>query len=222
MRWRAAPTRNCVTAWASRTLPFCKRGSARSKARKRVPLWSLGAVSMEKLKNLVRRWHYCKHDLTNWINARTTILSTKTNAGSTWQKARSMQESLGTQSIQSGCQPATAGLQGLEGWTPTLSAASGTLTSVTVSSAVFYEIEKRVDFWFLATITTNGSATGAFKFTLPFTAVLGQAYGEESALSGNALLGSISGNVCSVTTYNNGYPGANGAVIKVQGTFFRS
>jgi hypothetical protein len=56
-----------------------------------------------------------------------------------------------------------------QAWTPTMSATSGTFTTVTVNLARYTQIQKlviaKIDF----TITTIGTATGLPRFTLPVT-----------------------------------------------------
>lgn len=110
------------------------------------------------------------------------------------------------------------------GWTPTIAASSGALTSVTLGSAQYYETEKKIDFELVFTITTNGTGAGSLTFTYPagFTAVGGNGYGRESTISGKALSVSVGSALGSIFNYDNSYPGANGAQITVSGTFARA
>lgn len=112
---------------------------------------------------------------------------------------------------------------GWQNWTPTISAASGSFTSVTLNAAAYYETEKNIDFVFKMTITTNGSAAGSISFTLPppFSANYGTGLGKESPNTGKALVCVCSGGTGVITFYDNSYPGANGSVIQVTGRFTR-
>lgn len=112
---------------------------------------------------------------------------------------------------------------GWQNWTPTITPASGTFTSITLNSAAYYETEKNIDFIFKMTITTNGTAAGNISFTLPppFSANFGGGVGRESPNNGKALICICSGATGVITFYDNGYPGANGSVIQVTGSFTR-
>lgn len=78
-----------------------------------------------------------------------------------------------------------------ETWTPTITASSGTFTTVTLGTNRYMRIQKLVIVVFDATVTSIGTATGAMQTTLPVTAktggfVDGLAIGtwREKALSG--------------------------------------
>lgn len=76
-----------------------------------------------------------------------------------------------------------------ETWTPTVSAASGTITSSTIQSARYARINKIVTGQITFTITNVGTGTGSPIFTLPITAaatVTGVVIGSyrETALTG--------------------------------------
>lgn len=112
---------------------------------------------------------------------------------------------------------------GWQNWTPTISPASGSFTSITLNSAYYYETEKNIDFVFKMTINTNGTAAGNISFTLPppFSANFGGGFGRESPNNGKALICVCNGATGVITFYDNGYPGANGSVIQVTGSFTR-
>jgi hypothetical protein len=57
-----------------------------------------------------------------------------------------------------------------ETWTPTYSASSGTLTTVTTNLARYMRIQKTVTAQIVFTITNIGTASGRPFFTLPITA----------------------------------------------------
>jgi hypothetical protein len=112
---------------------------------------------------------------------------------------------------------------GWQSWTPTITPASGAFTSVTLNSAAYYETEKNIDFVIKLTINTNGTAAGNISFTLPppFSANYGSAVGRESPNNGKALICVCSGATGVITFYDNSYPGADGSVIQVTGSFTR-
>jgi hypothetical protein len=71
-------------------------------------------------------------------------------------------------------------------------------------------------------ITTNGSAAGAVRVSLPAApAVIGKLTGREVALTGNDLQGELrpSSNVIEITRYDNAYPGSNGARLVLSGSY---
>lgn len=113
---------------------------------------------------------------------------------------------------------------GIKTWTPTVTSGTGAITTSTVNLAQYYEVEKLVHFFFSVTITTNGTGATSINFTLPFTANIDCiAVGHEIALTGSILKGRVAAasNSMAVTTYNNAYPGGNGAIIEATGTFVR-
>lgn len=107
-------------------------------------------------------------------------------------------------------------------WSPTVTAGSGALSSVSVLNADYYEQHARIDFYVSIKINTNGTGASVIKATLPFDCSWGVLTGREDGVTGNALIGEVSGNILTVRTYNNGYPGADGAVITLAGFAFRT
>ena len=106
-------------------------------------------------------------------------------------------------------------------YTPTLSAAVGTLTAATAAMR-YTKIGNRIFYFVIITITTNGTAATNLRFTLPATPAGGNA-------SASGMITS-SGIACAATwqtaltamvcvNYNNAYPGADGAVIELNGHF---
>lgn len=75
-------------------------------------------------------------------------------------------------------------------WAPTISSVGGTITAHTVNAALYCQIGKTILFQLDVTITTVGTATGAFQWTHPVTAAAGlPAFcGIEAALTGVALV----------------------------------
>jgi len=112
-------------------------------------------------------------------------------------------------------------------YTPTVTPFSGTLTTVANQAGRYRQIGKTVHLVVRCSITTNGTGAGGIIFTLPVTAktvspaVVWHGAGREDGLTGNMLQASIgsAGTTMGVLTYNNGYPGGNGAIIEVSITY---
>lgn len=108
-----------------------------------------------------------------------------------------------------------------DSWTPTVSASSGTFTSVSATGK-YAVIGGLTFFRVIITITTNGTAASIARFTLPTTATEAAVfYGRETGSAGNQLQGSVAASsaVVDVVTYNNLYPGASGATLTVAGFY---
>jgi hypothetical protein len=117
----------------------------------------------------------------------------------------------------------------LDAWTtsftPTVTAGSGTFTSVSATMA-YKQIGKTFCWRALVTITTNGTAAGAVQITLPPgvtpMANANAGSGRASSISGNMLVCQVFGGgtpVIVITLYNNGYPGATGETLAISGLF---
>jgi hypothetical protein len=68
-----------------------------------------------------------------------------------------------------------------ETWTPTVTASSGTFTTITVNKAKYCQIQKTVIAFVDFTITTIGTATGIPIFTVPVTQTTVQAGGAQGS-----------------------------------------
>lgn len=106
-------------------------------------------------------------------------------------------------------------------WTPTVTAESGTFT--TVSGAGRYaQIGKTIVWEATITITTVGSATFGVKFTLPVTAQNATAhigYGR-SVASGAALQVRLNATTnATILRYDDASPIGAGAVLRINGTY---
>lgn len=107
-------------------------------------------------------------------------------------------------------------------WTPTITANTGTFTTVS-ATGVYFKIESLYFFRVLITITTNGTAAGYVKFTLPATATAASVfYGRETGVTGKQLQGDVaaSSNLATCEFYDNTYPGADGATLTMSGFFW--
>jgi hypothetical protein len=102
-------------------------------------------------------------------------------------------------------------------YTPTVTAGSGTFTTVSATG----KYTKIGNAWFtriLITITTNGTAATSVTASLPATASERcSVYGRENGSSGKALAGEVqSGNSnASIVNYDNTYPGGSGVTLAV-------
>jgi hypothetical protein len=111
-------------------------------------------------------------------------------------------------------------------WTSTVTATSGTFTTLGTITARYKKIGKTVFFYLSVPITTNGSAAGVILATLPFTAAnfsYQMVSGRENGITGGPLSGRIPQNTAQVqiaTAANPPtYPGQNGALIDVAGQY---
>jgi hypothetical protein len=109
-------------------------------------------------------------------------------------------------------------------YTPTLSASSGTLTTAT-GTGLYRRRGNIVYLKMDINITTNGTAAGELRFSLPIatTGTYGNTFhGKERGLTGKAVVGFANGGgatVCGLQFYDGAYPGANGSVINVSGFY---
>jgi hypothetical protein len=109
-------------------------------------------------------------------------------------------------------------------YTPVINAGTGVLGAYSVT-ANYTQIGKTVLFSMLIKIISNGTGSQYIGSTLPVPAnglVLG--YGREDT-SGTMLQSHVDTRVdglgpMAIFTYNNGYPGFNGALIAINGTYF--
>ena len=110
-------------------------------------------------------------------------------------------------------------LDSWQAYTPTVTAATGSLTTVSATGA-YCTIGKTVFIRFNISITTNGTGASAIVMTLPFLQNGSYAnnqtigYARESSLTGNMLqVGTAASGFVNIFTYANGYPGGTGASI---------
>lgn len=88
-------------------------------------------------------------------------------------------------------------------WTPTYSASSGTLTSVTTQSAKYSQVGKTVTLQVECKITNKGTATNNLGISLPVTAARGNqvGFGREENLTGKGLTAWILGTATLTTRF---------------------
>lgn len=114
------------------------------------------------------------------------------------------------------------------GWsvtTPTVTAFSGSFTSASATCR-HKQIGKLVHFAMSVTITTNGTAAGYVQATLPVAAIAGGfkqvMAGKETGVIGFGLAGQINSGSSALIIVKNSdgtYPGANGHILEVTGTY---
>lgn len=108
-------------------------------------------------------------------------------------------------------------------WAPTISASAGTITTVGTTVARYKQFGKMVAFALDVTITTNGTGSGFFRFTLPVTAsttVATTFYGGESVVSAKSVWGFLlNSTTVNVIFYDGTYPVVDNARILVSGVY---
>jgi hypothetical protein len=107
------------------------------------------------------------------------------------------------------------------GYTPTITAGSGTFTSVSATGA-YCTIGKVTFFTITVTITTNGTAAGYVQATLPNTvATLATVAGREDAATGAMVQAKLTNGTATarIFKYDNNYPGVDGAIITISGQY---
>ena len=100
------------------------------------------------------------------------------------------------------------------GFTPTITAQTGTLTSVTGISGNYTKIGRIVHYHFAFTISDNGTGAGFVKVTLPVDAVLADiGVGRENAVTGKLLQLLAQTTFVAIRNYDNTYAGGHGTQI---------
>ena len=104
-------------------------------------------------------------------------------------------------------------------YTPTVSAPSGTFTSVSATGA-YTKIGRLVSFAAAISIVTNGTASGYVRCSLPFYAAT-TIWGAGSIGGANTMVSAFnpSGSVVAILKYDGTYPGGNGVSIYVGGNY---
>lgn len=109
-------------------------------------------------------------------------------------------------------------------WTPTIAAASGTITSYTLTTANYTRVGRQVTINIVLTITNAGTGTGALTATLPFAngAAVSCGAGRENALTGFILQAYVNAtsSLVNIFNYANGTVIATNAQVRVSVTYF--
>ena len=104
-------------------------------------------------------------------------------------------------------------------WTPVITAATGTLTTVSASGH-YSIIGKVVALRLSIAITTNGTGGGAIISTLPINNNLVTVItGRETNTIGKILQGLVDSNRIEIYNYDNSYPGADGYAFYMTGIY---
>jgi hypothetical protein len=108
-------------------------------------------------------------------------------------------------------------------WSPTITAETGTFTSVAASNCRYLQANKLVIWTATITITTAGTAAGAIRMPLPVTAQSGWIYlgnGRETTATGSMLQAfQFSSTVASIVRYDNATIIASGRALTVMGHY---
>jgi hypothetical protein len=110
-------------------------------------------------------------------------------------------------------------------WTPTISAASGAITSYTIQRSKYVQLGKTIHMNVRFTITNNGTGAGSVGISLPVTALeIGAVgVGRENAATGAMIQGFIgSTTLVSLFTSSNSYPGGTNYIINFSMTYERA
>lgn len=109
-------------------------------------------------------------------------------------------------------------------WSPTITASTGTITTLGTVLGNYTKIGRKVTASVTVAITTNGSAAGHIIATLPFTAgsVTCVGAGREYLVTGEMIQVSVPAASTTMTlhSYNNAYPGGDGRFIVATVTYF--
>jgi hypothetical protein len=108
-------------------------------------------------------------------------------------------------------------------WTPTVTAQTGTFTTIATAYARYCQVGKIVHCRLEINITTNGTAAGDVRFTLPITQSgtgRNNGVGREHAVTGDALIvQTISTTQAIILEEDNTYPGGNGHLLNLNLTY---
>lgn len=109
-------------------------------------------------------------------------------------------------------------------WTPTISAATGTITTSS-GTGKYTQIGKTVHFYAALTITNNGTGSGVIISTVPVSGAAADGTsvggGRAGAVSGKQVNVRIesTGTRFYVLNYDNSYPAASGEILRISGTY---
>jgi len=106
-------------------------------------------------------------------------------------------------------------------YTPVLSTTVGSLTTSSATGR-YAKRGKVIHFTVQIVITTNGTGAGVLQATLPFVSAGAAAFtGVERGVTGKQINAFVDGNSSTLTMrfYDAVYPGANGAIINISGTY---
>lgn len=106
-------------------------------------------------------------------------------------------------------------------WSPTITATSGSLTTVTVNQARYRQLGNYVNFYLRFTIVTNGTGAGALNFTTPpgFSNIRAAIIFGRNESSLVMLQGIGAASSFNVVNFNGTYPGADSRSFSLRGQY---
>lgn len=109
-------------------------------------------------------------------------------------------------------------------WTPTVTAQTGTITTVGATSCTYTRVGKLVTVTVNVVITTNGTGATSVNVTLPFSASAHYYYGigQEIAQTGKRLYSTITSgtnNYMAIVNVDGTYPGLDGSQLTISMTY---
>jgi hypothetical protein len=109
-------------------------------------------------------------------------------------------------------------------WSPTITAGSGTPTTVTVNSSTYTKIGRMVVCTFDISIVAVGTAASSLQFGLPFTSITSTAFcgsfREDGSTGNMGMVFYSTGTTAACLLYNNATPWVNGYRLKGTYTYF--
>lgn len=109
-----------------------------------------------------------------------------------------------------------------QSWSPIIACGTGTITTLGTVTAVFYDDGPLRHIELVIPITTNGTCATSVTATLPSTPSTNNYIitGGDTTASGKLLIGrSAGGSTMNIANYDNTYPGASGATLKMDGWY---
>ena len=109
-----------------------------------------------------------------------------------------------------------------QSYTPTVTSTVGTITTSSAVGEYQITADRVVNWRAVVTITTNGTGSGVLQIGLPTTAAVATAFsGVENGLTAKSIGATVSAaaNVARCRFADGTYPGANGAVVTINGSY---
>ena len=106
-------------------------------------------------------------------------------------------------------------------WSPTITSQTGTITTLGTITARYAQAGKNVYFFLEILITTNGTGASYINASLPVTAKSNTPATGRDGLTAKVLSCQINTGTSAMTVqfYDGTYPGANGAQLRISGTY---
>ncbi len=109
-------------------------------------------------------------------------------------------------------------------YTPTITCGTGSTPTTSGVGGRYQVVGKTISFYATATITTNGTCGQSFNFSLPFaslatTSIPGYAYNSSGGAKQAFGIVTYGSSTLLVTKYDASYPGTDGSVIQISGSY---